>query len=160
MLVFSGNQSVELLTPQEFENFTKDYRIIEAAGGIVFNNQNEVLMIYRLNRWDFPKGKVEFGEICQRTAVREVQEETGIRGLKVGDSLPITYHTYELHEEKILKMTYWFKMDAPKQHLTPQKEEDITQAVWVPFSEVNEKLENSYSSLMWLWKSVLKESTE
>ncbi len=48
-------------------------------------------------------------------------------------------------------MTHWYAMEAPKQPLTPQTMEDISQAVWIPFDEVTAKLSNSYPSLEQLW---------
>lgn len=153
MIVFKNDQPIELATNKEFQQFAQDYRIIHAAGGIVCNEQDEILMIYRLGKWDLPKGKVEEGERYDETAVREVEEETGLRGITLGRPLSSTFHTYEMHGEQILKETHWYEMRASSQALTPQTIEDITEAVWVPIAEVNDKLEHSYPSLQWLWET-------
>ena len=121
---------------------------------MVFNEHNEVLMIYRLEKWDFPKGKVEAGEQYDEAALREVEEETGLHGITLGEALPPTFHTYTLHGEPILKETHWYRMSAPAQLLTPQTEEDITQATWVPADQVHTLLQNSYATLRDLWKNI------
>lgn len=154
MFIFHNNKPIEFNNPAEFDDFARNFRIIHAAGGIVRNEQDEILMIYRLDKWDFPKGKVEMGERYDEAALREVQEETGLHDITLGEPLPSTFHTYELRGEPILKETHWYAMSAPKQSLTPQTVEDITQAVWVPLTEVHQKLEQSYPSLKALWEAL------
>src|SRR5438034_5163464 len=55
--------------------FLKKFSLVVAAGGIVKNENAEVLMIFRRGRWDFPKGKLDRGEKLEDCAVREVEEE-------------------------------------------------------------------------------------
>lgn len=154
MVIFKDNIPIEINSQEEFNHFAKDYRIIHAAGGIVSNENDEILMIYRLEKWDFPKGKVEAGEAYDEAAIREVEEETGLQNIALGATLPSTFHTYELRGEHILKETHWYKMNAQRQSLTPQTIEDITQAVWVPRAEVDDKMKASYASLEWLWEEI------
>lgn len=154
MQIFHHDQPIEIHSKEAFDRFARDFRIIHAAGGIVRNDANEILMIFRLGKWDFPKGKVEEGEQWAEAALREVQEETGLHDITLGEPLPSTFHTYELHGEPILKETHWYAMQAPKQPLIPQTAEDISQAVWVPIEEVDIKMQNSYPSLKALWKEV------
>ena len=156
MIIFHNNKPIELNNQAEFDNFARNFRIIHAAGGIVRNEQEAILMIYRLDKWDFPKGKVEAGEQYAEAAIREVEEETGLKDITLGEPLPSTFHTYELRGEPILKGTHWYAMRAHSQSLTPQTVEDITEAVWVPFEEVRQKLEQSYLSLKALWKEVYR----
>lgn len=151
MIIFHNNEPIEIHNDEEFEQFARNFRIIHAAGGLVTNEHDEILMIYRLEKWDFPKGKVEAGESIEEAAVREVQEETGLQEITLGKALPSTFHTYELHGEPILKETHWYAMHASRQALTPQTIEDISQAVWVPRRQVSKNLENSYPSLKALW---------
>lgn len=151
LTIFRDNQPVSILNEQEWEQFSHDYTLIHAAGGIVSNENDEILMIFRLGFWDFPKGKVEAGENWENAAVREVEEETGLRNIHLIAPLPNTYHTYTLHGSPILKITHWYEMQAPKQPLVPQTEEDISQAVWVVRNEVAEHLLESYPSLRALW---------
>lgn len=113
------------------EDFKGNYKILEAAGGLVYNETGEVLMIFRRDFWDLPKGKIDPGESKEQAAVREVEEETGLQNIQLGSQLTETYHTYRTKKGKrILKRTYWFRMDAPNQKLIPQAEEDIEQAIW------------------------------
>ena len=113
-------------------DFDSNYKIIEAAGGLVFNEKEEVLMIFRRDFWDLPKGKIDEGEGKEEAAVREVEEETGLKQITLGKSLGETYHTYRTGKGKrVLKRTYWYLMNAPDQKLVPQAEEDIEQAKWL-----------------------------
>lgn len=128
--------------------FQKQLVLIDAAGGRVKNTKNEVLFIYRLGKWDLPKGKMEAGETPELTAVREVEEECGITELKIIDPLPNTYHIYVQHGKKYLKRTFWFNMlYSGTESLIPQKEEAIENAVWVNQSDLSEQLANTYQSL-------------
>ena len=65
------------------QNFFKNFNVIEAAGGIVQNELKEILFIYRLNKWDLPKGKIEPGEKEEVSALREVSEETGVTNINI-----------------------------------------------------------------------------
>ena len=131
-----------------WETFCDIYKIIEAAGGVVFNPKNEVLMIYRRGYWDLPKGKIDPGESPVQASVREVQEETGISQITLGKHMTDTWHTYTLKGKRILKKTYWFKMKTTESKLTPQTEEDIEQAVWQNLPTFLEKPGKVYGSIM------------
>ena len=125
------------------------YKIIEAAGGVVFNDKNEILMIYRLGYWDLPKGKIDKGESPEKAAVREVNEETGISRIKLGPLLTETYHTYKNGKGKrILKRTYWYRMETQDQKLIPQIEENIEIAEWVSLEKFLSKNRLAYRSIM------------
>jgi ADP-ribose pyrophosphatase YjhB (NUDIX family) len=147
LTVFRNNLPISIQDEEEWRQFSKDYKLIHAAGGVVHNEKGEILMIFRLGYWDFPKGKVEEGESFEEAAVREVEEETGLQNIELRKPLPNTYHTYTLRDTDILKVTHWYEMHAPQQTLTPQTEEDIAQAIWVPRAEVATKMEGAYPSL-------------
>ena len=122
--------------------------MIEAAGGLVFNKEEQILMIFRNGKWDLPKGKLEEGENKKQCAIREVEEECGIVGLDIIDKLLETYHTYNLSGKEILKRTYWYKMNTDFDgELIPQIEEGITKVSWVDKGKISEKLKNSYGSI-------------
>ncbi len=154
LTIFHDNKSVIIRNEAEWTRFAQNFKIIHAAGGIVSDENDDILMIFRYGCWDFPKGKVEEGEDWPTAALREVQEETGLRDITLQEPLPNTYHTYTLHDTPILKITHWYSMQAPVQSLTPQTEEDISQAVWVPRSEVGDRLSDSYLSLKGLWAMI------
>ncbi|WP_027377555.1 NUDIX hydrolase [Kaistella palustris] len=115
-----------------WEDFTHMFKVIEAAGGLVSNKNNEILFIRRLGKWDLPKGKVEKGESLEQAALREVEEETGLRELILEEFLNNTFHIYkERNGEKILKTTYWFRMNhVGDETPVPQTEEGISAVCW------------------------------
>lgn len=128
--------------------FTSGYKIIEAAGGLVHNHKGEVLCIHRRGMWDLPKGKIDAGETAEEAAIREVEEECGIKGLELGKLLTTTYHTYEHKGLSVLKPTYWYAMRyAGEQKLSPQQEEDIEEARWVGQDDLSAIRDDSYTSL-------------
>lgn len=139
------------LYAEDVENLYKDfqshYKIVKAAGGVVFNLEDKTLLIFRRGSWDLPKGKIDKGETPEAAAVREVQEETGLQQLTLGEALGITYHTYKEGKIRILKPTYWYKMQTTENQLIPQTEEDIEQAVWVNLSEFLNKEDRIYGSI-------------
>lgn len=122
-------------------------KLIEAAGGVVENELGELLVIYRLDKWDLPKGKIEHGEKPDNAALREVIEETGLIEVVLQKHLLDTYHTYELKGKRVLKRTYWYSMKANKSALTPQLEENIEIAEWLPKPQLQKVLENTYENI-------------
>lgn len=130
-----------------FETFKTHYKIVEASGGVVFNAEGKALLIFRRGSWDLPKGKIDKGETPEAAAVREVQEETGLQQLELGESLGITYHTYKEGKIRILKPTYWYKMQTAETQLIPQTEEDIEQAVWVDLPAFLAEEDRIYGSI-------------
>ncbi len=111
---------------------------IKAAGGLVLSNKRELLLIKRLGKWDLPKGKLEAGETRRTGAIREVQEECGIKGVKIIKSLKSSYHVYPINNSWALKTSYWYLMQYEgKEKLVPQLEENITEAVWVNFKNID-----------------------
>jgi len=125
-----------------------DHKLIEAAGGIV-KRKNTYLFIERLGVWDLPKGKMEINELPEVTAVREIEEECGIASPVISRLLGITFHTYTFKGELTLKKNWWYALNynGPKQ-LSPQSEEDITQAVWLTKKEWKQVEENTYTSII------------
>ena len=132
-----------------FKEFAKLYKLIEAAGGLVKNNNNNILVIFRHGKWDLPKGKLEKNEHSETSAKREVEEECGIGSLEILNLLEISYHTYKLNGEDILKRTYWYEMfHSGNQEPKPQIEEDITEAKWIKSNEIHAILSNTFPSIV------------
>lgn len=133
---------------QLFESVFKEYKKIEAAGGIVLNTNNELLLIERLGCWDLPKGKIEKGESIELAAIREVEEECGISSPQIIYPLIKTYHTYFMKGKHCFKTTHWFCMKYDgNEALIPQTEEGITNVCWMNPKELNQVFENTYLSI-------------
>tara|TARA_S200000501_G_C20243516_1_gene491161 strand:+ start:63 stop:500 length:438 start_codon:yes stop_codon:yes gene_type:complete len=119
----------------------------ETAGGLVFNNKNELLLIFRKNLWDLPKGKLDFQETYECAALREVAEETGVLGCELKLIKPLISTNYYSHKKNkiITKTAKWFLMHYGNNDLTlmPDHEESISEAKWVPISELNTFLRSS-----------------
>ena len=132
--------------------FVPSFKLIKAAGGVVKRN-GQLLFIFRNEKWDLPKGKVDNGESVEKAAIREVQEECGISGHSILKKLPVTYHIYQSPYIKskgkwVLKETFWFEMGyAGNENGKPQNEENITEIRWFERSELNEVLANTYENL-------------
>ncbi|MFH1121406.1 MAG: NUDIX domain-containing protein [Bacteroidota bacterium] len=140
-----------------FEDFISLFRYLEAAGGIVHNNMNERLFIYRFGKWDLPKGKIEKAEKPKEAALREVTEETGLKGPQIFSDLPSTFHIYEHKGKMVFKKTFWYAMTyAGEGQPVPQTEEAITEAKWFGPDEFNIIFNNTYASLFSLINADLK----
>lgn len=141
---FSG-QLTPVLYLDVDKNLVKNYfKLISAAGGIVKKN-DEVLFIFRKGKWDLPKGKVDAGETFEQAALREVEEECGIKDLKLVSGCCTTHHVYFQKGIPILKETKWYNMTSRQEdNLKPQLEEDITKIRWVKKERFDEILENTY----------------
>lgn len=123
---------------------------IIAGGGVVVNENNQVLFIYRRKKWDLPKGKLDPGEDIKACAIREVMEETGIRNLTIGNLIIVTTHSYEENGMNMQKETHWFEMKAStvdNSTLTPQLEEDIEKIEWVSLENLEEYLSETYTTI-------------
>ena len=128
--------------------FLKKFTIVNAAGGFVLNENNEVLMMFRRGKWDLPKGKLDKKESAEEGAIRETEEETGLRKINLLAPLITTYHTYHEGTRYILKETHWFRMKVTgEQKLLPQAKEQITNLEWVPKNELKKYMENSFPSV-------------
>jgi len=125
----------------------------KAGGGLVYNKKNEVLFIFRNGKWDLPKGGVEKGEDNQQTAIREVEEETGVNGLVITDKLQKTYHIFKRNGRYKLKITHWFEMRTSFDG-TPvgQIEEGIEKVAWLNSTQIREALKNSYENIKLLFE--------
>ncbi len=130
-------------------HFKEKLVYIDAAGGLVQNPAGEILFIFRHGKWDLPKGKPEKGESKEETAIREVEEETGVSRLRIISHLPSTWHIYEIdHQKYALKRSYWFQMTANCwENLRIQTEEDITDAEWIKMPVPEKILNNAFLSI-------------
>ncbi|WNH13261.1 NUDIX hydrolase [Thalassobellus suaedae] len=130
------------------KKFLKKLPNVIAGGGKAFNDNNEILFIYRNDKWDLPKGKAEGNETIEKTAIREVTEETGVSGLEIVKPLNTTYHIFKRNGKHKIKVTYWFEMKTSfKGNLYAQEEEGITKVEWLNDAQAKEALENSYANI-------------
>jgi 8-oxo-dGTP pyrophosphatase MutT (NUDIX family) len=125
----------------------------KAGGGLVYNKKNEVLFIFRNGKWDLPKGGIEKGEEIGFTAIREVEEETGVNKLVIADKLQKTYHIFKRNGRYRLKITHWFEMRTNfVGELTGQLDEGIEKVAWLSPDEITEALKNSYENIKLLFE--------
>jgi 8-oxo-dGTP pyrophosphatase MutT (NUDIX family) len=137
--------------------YRSQFTLIPAAGGLVYNDNKEILLIYRKNKWDLPKGKIEVHEPTNECAIREVQEETGIKELQIIEKLASTYHEYTLNDKPILKRTEWFLMKSNyKDMFEPQLIEDITEVIWKPLSYADIQDLETYPLIKYVLQKGLK----
>ncbi|WP_338358370.1 NUDIX hydrolase [Yeosuana marina] len=130
------------------KKFLKKMPNVVAGGGKVYNENRDILFIYRNDKWDLPKGKAERRESIEETAIREVTEETGVSGLEIVKPIETTYHIFKRNGRHRIKVTYWFEMKTSfKGNLYAQKEEGITKVEWLNKEQTEEALQNSYANI-------------
>ena len=132
-----------------YRRLCAEFKEVDAAGGLVSNRRGDYLLISRNGLWDLPKGHREEGEDITVTALREVQEETGVDQLELGGLICVTDHCYLRNGIWHLKHTWWYNMLYTNPvDLTPQREEDITKAAWVAKSSLPPFLKNTFPSIL------------
>lgn len=141
---------------RELINYIKSkFKVIEAAGGIV-EKDGKLLLIYRRKVWDLPKGKLDKGETVTECAVREVEEETGVK-VKIDHEIDAVWHTYISRKKYILKKTHWFAMHCvDDQNMAPQKGEGIKKVEWMDLEQVRKALHDSYRSIRYVMQEYTK----
>jgi 8-oxo-dGTP pyrophosphatase MutT (NUDIX family) len=139
-----------------YKRFKKNYKEILAAGGVVKNDNGDVLLILRQGKWDLPKGKKDEEEKLESAAVREVKEECGVKSLKLGDFITKSYHTYTLEGGRVLKTTHWYYMHLDhEEDFEPQQEENITKVQWFNIDALNIGELDTYNSIRDVLKMAL-----
>jgi len=129
-------------------DFFKNFTCIEAAGGIVQNENKDLLFIFRRGKWDLPKGKIENDETPEICAAREIEEETGVKNLNLKHKIGETYHIYEENKTMILKTSHWFYfISNGQQHTAAQTEEDISEVKWIHTRNIKEPMANTYQNI-------------
>ncbi|MFK7050855.1 MULTISPECIES: NUDIX hydrolase [Flavobacterium] len=124
-----------------------------AGGGLVYNSKREVLFIYRGGKWDLPKGGIDKGEQIEETAIREVEEETGVTNLKIIQKLQKTYHIFRRNGKYRLKITQWYEMQTDYDgSLVGQLDEGIEKVAWLNPIQIEEALTNSYENIKLLFE--------
>jgi len=130
------------------KTFLKFLPNVVAAGGKVLNASQRILFIFRNGKWDLPKGKSESNETIDKTALREVEEETGVKGLSITKPLEITYHIFKRNNQHQIKKTYWFEMFSDYDgDLKPQLNEGITKVKWIGPKKLKKVKKNIYANI-------------
>jgi 8-oxo-dGTP pyrophosphatase MutT (NUDIX family) len=138
-----------------WKKLLKIFSFVEAAGGLVEHQSGEFLFIFRNDKWDLPKGKVEKKEILIDAAVREVMEETGVKDLIIKKHLNHTFHLFSRNGKYKLKKTYWYLMTTTYNgNLEPQFDEGIVKAEWKNKEEIPDLMENAYQNIKILLEEV------
>ena len=144
-------QSIRLIGKNKnklLKRFLKLLPNVVAGGGKVYNEQGAALVIYRNDKWDLPKGKIETGESIEKGAIREVEEETGVTGLTITKPLETTYHIFKRNGRYKIKITHWFEMHtAYDGELIPETSEGITKVKWLGKKKQAKALKNSYANI-------------
>lgn len=148
----SENYTTAIFLSNNFEilkaDFFSQFEIIEAAGGIVQNENKELLFIFRRGKWDLPKGKLEANENIETCAEREIEEETGVNKLTLKRKIGETYHIYKENGKTILKISHWFYFTCPfAQKMAPQTEEDIAEVKWTSTKDIKTPMANTYKNI-------------
>jgi 8-oxo-dGTP pyrophosphatase MutT (NUDIX family) len=137
--------------------FFRHFVLVQTGGGLVTNENKEVLMILRRGKWDLPKGKLDNVETIEACALREVQEETGLKNIDLGDKITITYHTYNEFGKHILKESHWFHMKGKSEEkLVAQTEEDITDIRWIKQKDLKKYTQNTFATIIEVLGSLKK----
>lgn len=128
-----------------------------SAGGVVFRRitnyekqKNVEILVAQHSQhhgWVFPKGIIDKDEKKEETALREVEEETGIVGKILKPLQPVTYW-YNLEGEKIKKTVYYFLMEFVSGD-TKNHDDEMENVEWIPREEVEKKL--TYKSDKEVW---------
>ncbi|MFL9839106.1 NUDIX domain-containing protein [Flavobacterium sp. ST-75] len=147
-----------LYHPDEKETLKKlkeKIPVAKAGGGLVYNKKGEVLFIFRNGKWDLPKGGIEKGEGIEDAAIREVEEETGVKNLKITQKLQKTYHVFKRNGSYKLKVTHWYEMKTDyKGKLQGQENEGIEKVAWLNPEQIREALTNSYENIKLLFENI------
>ncbi|MBC9931900.1 NUDIX hydrolase [Chitinophaga qingshengii] len=139
---------------QLFKKVSLHFTVLVAAGGLITNPAGEVLMMFRRGKWDLPKGKQDPGEDLETCAIREVAEETGLHTIDLTHKITETFHYYPMKTKKVLKHTYWYRMQFTGTELTvPQIEEDIQDIEWIKPENVEKYLKYSYENIREVFKA-------
>jgi 8-oxo-dGTP diphosphatase len=126
-----------------------------SAGGVVFkkqNGQNLILICQHSlhHGWVFPKGLIGDsieGEKKEGTALREVEEETGVKGKIIRLLNPVDYW-YFFEGDKIKKTVYYFLMEYLSGDIT-KHDQEMEVVEWLPEMEVEKRLTYPADKKVW-----------
>jgi 8-oxo-dGTP pyrophosphatase MutT (NUDIX family) len=157
------NHPIQIVIPKKngfspYDEIVNSYDAEPAAGGFV-KKDNNYLMIRRLGKWDLPKGKIEKGEDAEEAAIREVEEECGVKAKSLG-FLCDTHHMYTRKGRLFIKKTSWYLMEnLDDSNMHGQTEEGITEVDWFDRKMLETNLIHSYGNIEDVFLNFLKKTT-
>jgi len=105
-----------------------------SAGGIVVKKERGGLRVLLIKdgygRWTWPKGNIGKGELSEDAALREIEEETGLKNLQIIKKLNKIEYFYRLHGDLIFKTVYLFLMEAKGREKFKIQTSEIRDAKW------------------------------
>lgn len=138
-----------------YNHITQQSELLQASGGVVWNDLGQVLLIFRHNHWDLPKGKIEENESKEEAALREVMEECGVQELALNNYFTTTYHTYWRNQTRMLKQTFWYEMACnDKGSIKPQTIEGITDVKWANQAAIQKAMQQTFPNLQEVLENV------
>src|SRR3954447_4044321 len=119
---------------------------VQAAGGIVVRADGRIAVIHRprYDDWSLPKGKLEDGESFETGALREVEEETGIRGRIVGELSPTEYKDRKGRD----KIVRWYRMDLDAEPDGFAPNDEVDELRWLTPAEACDLLSYEHDRVL------------
>jgi 8-oxo-dGTP diphosphatase len=111
---------------------------VQAAGGVVVRADGRIAVIHRprYDDWSLPKGKLDGDETFEQGALREVEEETGIRGRILEELSPTRYRDRKGRD----KIVHWYRMDFDGEPLAFAPNDEVDELRWLTPSEARDML--------------------
>lgn len=113
-----------------------------SAGGVIYRkvqNQTEVLLVLdRFGRITLPKGHLEEGETEKEAALREVEEETGIKAQIVGEPLGVVTYRFEVPGKGAVQKEVTYYLMKAEEGITKAQIEEIREVIWYPLERVRD----------------------
>lgn len=105
-----------------------------SAGGIVFRKKTDKLEVLLIKdpfgHWTWPKGHIDKGETFSEAALREIQEETGLRNTHILAKLGRNNYFYRLRGELMFKTVFFFVVETKGEEKLKVQKSEIEDAKW------------------------------
>ncbi len=114
---------------------------METSCGVVLANGDLILLLrYPQGHWGFPKGHVEENDIDHHsTAIRELEEETGIKDVSIiGEWFATTSYTYSRKGKELEKQVHWFP--AKTNSIDVKLSEEHTDFIWIDVNDAEDMI--------------------
>ena len=116
-----------------------------SAGGVVIRKNSgilEVLLIKdRFGRWTWPKGHMETGETPEETALREINEETGLNTLRIDEKLGEQQYCFSVGDDQFSKTVYMYLVEAKSGEPLNLQKSEVDDGAWFSEEDALEKID-------------------